>query len=204
MGAKEAISRKIADTRFGMAKATAVGKLEKAVKEKKCDEMLVDFLTYFNSKKDYYTSSSCAGRILLLSTPSNKKLDAGFVFKEHRTVKAEEILKALRNTGEEKVWLKAEPFIFHLGARTLDNARKLLEVKLKAGVRRGGIMIAKEGKYLLEFVGSQYLSVPVKDKGKEVFSEKELSYLVGEANKKVSENYSCLERFMEEVRKGLE
>ena len=54
------------------------GFLSKKDKSRKghIDKDIAKILSKINSKKDYYTTSSCSGRIVLLEKLSNKKSDS--------------------------------------------------------------------------------------------------------------------------------
>ena len=56
-------------------KKIALKKLEKAIKENLADEDIIPILDLINHSEDYFTSSSCYGRTVLLEIPviGNKK-----------------------------------------------------------------------------------------------------------------------------------
>jgi len=53
--------------RFKMSKERHKKTVEKAMKENKADKILYPLLKFFVKTKNYFTASSCAGRILLLA-----------------------------------------------------------------------------------------------------------------------------------------
>ena len=57
------------DRIFFEAKKSALNKLDQAMIEKKVDSSIIPLLDIINKSDDYYTSSSCAGRIVLIEMP---------------------------------------------------------------------------------------------------------------------------------------
>ncbi len=191
----------VAAERFRMIKARHKGTFEKALAEGKVDPQMIRYCKFVAGTKDYFTSSCCSGRILLLDLPKGEdKLGSRFHRKWHRTVKFKELWEGLNDESQGEVWFKQEPFILHLGCPDLDRAQKILEAMKKTGIKRGGIMYADEGKWMIELVGSQNISVPVK-KGKKVLVEKKhLEYLLKRANEKLKKNYALLKKFEKNCR----
>jgi tRNA wybutosine-synthesizing protein 3 len=187
---------KISETRFRMVKERHAKSLQKAIEEKKIDEKVINFCSFIAKTKNYFTSSSCSGRIALigLQKDENKK-NAYFHKKWHSKVKLNELLKELQRKSKNTLWFKLEPFIYHIGCKNLSSAIKLLEVMKKAGIKRGGIMVAKKGKYLIELQGTQEMSFPVKEKNKILLTKKQLEYYLKIANKKFEKNEKARKRF---------
>jgi len=69
-------------------KKNALQKLDKAKIENKVDIGILPILDIINSLNEYYTTSSCFGRIVLLELPViGDKKNAKFIGKWHRTIK---------------------------------------------------------------------------------------------------------------------
>jgi tRNA(Phe) wybutosine-synthesizing methylase Tyw3 len=102
-----------------------------------------------------------------------------------------------------EIWLKMEPFILHIGTDSLENSRRILATMYKAGVKRGGILVAKEGKFIVELQGTQEMSIPLKQGGKILVDDDFLRYAVKRANEKMGKNDTMLRRFEEECRKAM-
>src|SRR3972149_12258512 len=75
-----------------------------------------------NSSDNYYTTSSCSGRIMVLAE-GKKKNEAQWLFVSHEKVSS---LK-LKNIPKEKLWLKFEPMILHVACRTLEDAQNIVD-----------------------------------------------------------------------------
>ena len=185
----------LAKTRFEMVKARHVKRFLQALEKKEVDKPIIELCGYINGLKNYFTASSCSGRIILLEIKGKQKKDARFYRKWHRTVSFEEVWQAIQEHEKHALWFKMEPFIIHIGTKNLRLANKILEIKNKAGVKRGGIIVAKPGKFLLELVGTQNMAFPVKE-GSEIFVDEVFMHkAIEEANKKMVENAKRLKLF---------
>ncbi len=72
--------------------------LRKKDKSKKgtVDEDIKEIVNVINSKQDYYTTSSCSGRIVLLEMKSKRKYECNWIFTKHNKVNFDEIYNALK------------------------------------------------------------------------------------------------------------
>ena len=166
---------------------------------------MISLCKYIAKTKNYFTSSSCSGRIVLLdlAKEGNKK-EAAFHSKWHKKVKLKELITEIkRKQNEEELWFKLDSFILHLGTNSLKNAKKILKVTRKTGIRRAGIMVAEEGKFIIELIGTQTMSFPVKIKGKILLEKEYLKKTLEKANQKLEKNYNQLKEFEKNVRKEL-
>ncbi len=189
--------------RFEMIKAHNSEQLEEAIAEGKADQKMIKLCRFVNSTKNFFTSSSCAGRIALLSVKSiGKKQPKAFHRKWHRKVALKEVVEGLGEKAREKeLWFKLDPFILHIGTNNLENARRILKCMRLAGIKRGGIMLAKQEKFLVELQGTHTMSLPIKNEGTVLVEKGYLSFIVKQANEKLVENYERL-RLFEKVCRG--
>ena len=195
--------KNVAGTRFSMVKKRHKATLEKAIGKEKVDKAMVSLCGFIAGTEHYFTSSGCSGRILLLGLIDRTKKNSYFHRKWHGKAKPGEVIKALGEKTRGEIWLKMEPFIIHIGTNSLENARTLLALKDKAGVKRGGIIVAKPGKFIVELIGTEELSVMVKKDGKVLASLEFITETVEEANRKIGRNYERLEWFGKIARKEL-
>ena len=161
-----------------------------------CDELVIGrvdplalpLITAFNLHPDYYTTSSCSGRISL-SAAATKKGDMELNVKWHRPVTYAEVLEAyLEYGGRRLVFLKQEPFIFHIACADLRAARRLLEFLTRHGIKRRGIFKLKPP-IMVEFMGTEKIEMPLQ------FESIELA--VEAANARLRRNFRRLERLTE-------
>ncbi|MDO8625384.1 MAG: tRNA wybutosine-synthesizing 3 family protein [Candidatus Diapherotrites archaeon] len=190
--------------RFQMVKQHHYRTFHTAVKTQKADKAAIPLCTFLNDQTKYFTTSSCAGRILLLNVDSMEtKQETAFLYKSHETANALTAWNSLGAPTRNEVWFKQEPFILHIGTDSLENANRILSCSREAGIKRGGIMVAKPGKFLLELLGTQGISAPVKHKKELLVDEKYFGFLVKRANLKLEKNAQQLQRFERIVREKL-
>ncbi|XP_051021759.1 tRNA wybutosine-synthesizing protein 3 homolog isoform X3 [Acomys russatus] len=164
---------------FGRWKTQSLSKADLSRKGS-VDEGAVEVVELLNSRDEFFTTSSCAGRILLLDG-----------------------MAALNGTTSDAV-LKFEPFILHVQCRTLQDAQLLHSVAVDSGFRNSGITVGKRGKTMLAVRSTHGLEVPLSHKGKLMVTEEYIEFLLTIANKKMEENkkrigrfYNCLQHAME-------
>lgn len=193
----------VPQTRFEMVKKRHSKTLKKAIETKKIDKEMIELCELISEKKEFFTSSGCSGRILLLSLTNRTKKDASFHRKWHQPIKPKKAINALKEETSGQIWLKVEPFIIHIGTNSLENARKVLATKNKAGIKRGGIIVAKPGKFVVELIGTDKMSVLLKKNKDQLASEKFIREQAIEANKKLERNYERLEKFKKTIKEEL-
>ncbi|MBR9692531.1 hypothetical protein GOV07_01225 [Candidatus Woesearchaeota archaeon] len=149
------------------------------------DEAIKPLLDAINAHENYYTTSSCAGRIDLFVEPeSGKKHEADWLFVSHDKTTKEEILAALRELPEETLWFRMEGAILHVCCRDLDAADHFLKDCKAIGWKHSGIT-GTSPRIMVEAITSERIDVPIA-KDNELFVDlKFLAYLVKEANKKL-------------------
>lgn len=155
---------------------------------------LVDFI---NSLRNYYTTSSCSGRIVLLQRISEKKQDAKWVFKSHSPVSFKQIKKSLKLSSS--LWFRQEPAIFHICCRRLGDAQFLINAARSVGFKRTGIQSLK--KIMVEVASSDYIDTIIARNNKLLVDERYLKVLVDEANKKLKRNKEKVKEFYRLLKK---
>ncbi|HIE34044.1 MAG TPA: hypothetical protein EYP86_02760 [Candidatus Altiarchaeales archaeon] len=191
------------DSRFRNQKVYAVDKFRNAVREKLVDTGITPLLEFINSLEDFYTTSSCAGRISLIRDPGTKTENA-WLGKWHSVVKSEDIAQKLKNLPEnERIWFKYEPTILHIVSRTVEGAKEILKIARNSGFKRAGIQSLKNGRYVVEICGTDRIDVPVAENGKLLVNEDYIKYLVDLANRKYQRGKKRLKRLESNLRDNL-
>ena len=181
--------------------------LRKKDKSKKgyVDKDIKEIVDEINSKKDCYTTSSCAGRIVLLEMKSNKKNDCNWIFSKHSEIKFNEIKNSLKkynkNKQKNQIWFKQQPIILHVACRNLDAANKLLGISRKI-FRRAGIIGITKRKIMIEIIGDERLQTIIADKDF-VADEHYIKKLIKYANENFAENKKKSNRFLKIIKKEL-
>ncbi len=145
------------------------------------DEEVVPALEAINAMPDFYTTSSCAGRIVLLREPrSRKKKDFEWLYVSHSEPDITRIRAALDKLPKDKVWLRMEPFIIHVCSRDMGSAERFLAVMRKAGLKHSGILAARK-RIVIEVAGNERMDVPVAAEGRMLVGEEYLGRVTREA-----------------------
>lgn len=149
---------------------------------------------YINSLDNYYTTSSCAGRIVILEVPPDgNKRDANWLFTSHSEVEKIE-LNSL-NFNEYDTWFKQESFILHIAAKTYEDANEMLTKARNAGFKRSGI-ISTSKRFILEIMGTDRMTTPI-FKEKLLIDQEYMNVLLYEANKRLRRVRERVEKFYE-------
>ena len=174
------------------------------------DEEIVPIISEINSSEDFFTTSSCSGRIVLICLPEiGAKREAKFVGKWHRPVTKEEVLEAIKlksSTGvpeKGEVWLLSQSPILHVACRDLEKAKALLRIAIESGFKYSGIKaISKDGKVVVEIVSTERMDVPLGKDGVMFCSEGYMDFILSKANFMLERGKGKLKRFysgLEEV-----
>ncbi|KAL2772356.1 tRNA wybutosine-synthesizing protein 3-like protein isoform 2 [Daubentonia madagascariensis] len=138
------------------------------------DEDIVELVQLLNAQEQFFTTSSCAGRILLL--------DGG--------INCFEVQK------QNCCWL----LVTHKPCVKDD----VHSVAIDSGFRNSGITVGKRGKTMLAVRSTHGLEVPLSHKGKLMVTEDYIDFLLNVANQKLEENkkrigrfYNCLQHALE-------
>ncbi len=141
-------------------KASTLLSLQKAIDNREVDPMLIDFLLKINKASNIVTTSSCAGRVMIL-IPGEKKNETKRCFISHEPVSDDEIIAGIDACDSENTWIKIEPFIYHIVARDYETAKKLIDVAVKSGIKRVGIREIRSGRFLVETIGTNVVAFPI-------------------------------------------
>ena len=183
---------------FAKEKSDFLGKKDKSRKGS-IDKDVIKLVNEINSKTDFYTTSSCAGRIVLLEMKSSRKNECNWIFAKHDKVNFREINNSLKNyEGSNEVWFKQQPLILHVACRDLENTIGFLEIARKI-FRRAGIIAITERKATVEVMGSEHLETIVAGKNF-IVDEIFLKVLIKYANRNFKENKGKIDKFLAEIK----
>ena len=123
------------------------------------DPAIKTVVDYLNRFKDYFTTSSCSGRIVLLER-HKKKCDSRFLFCSHVPVKQDVLWRAIKDCHAKLLWLKMEPLIVHVRCRDVGSAAKLLHCTQGIGLKHSGILSIRK-RIVVEINGVEQLEAPI-------------------------------------------
>lgn len=164
------------------------------------DEPIIKLIEHFNRSNNFFTLSSCSGRITLISHPSSKlKYNNSFLLNSHKIVNINKtydlILNSLSSGLNNLLYLRFEPFILALEADSLINATFLISLARNSGYNDSAIK-----KIVVTIKSSNRLEIPLGNGDLiDPFSSNWLKYVLGVANDNLNKNLSKLAQFSEAV-----
>ena len=177
---------------FDQQKKSILDRKDKSIKGS-IDREIKPLVNKINSLNDYYTSSSCAGRILLIEF-SGRKDKAKWLFIKHSKATLGEIKDSLK-ISKEKIWLRQESMIVHICCRDMQAAQKMLRLCHKAGLKRAGIIAAGK-RTTVEAYGTERMDTIVAINNKIIVEDDYLKILLREANNKLIRNKEKIKQFL--------
>jgi tRNA wybutosine-synthesizing protein 3 len=178
---------------FDKRKQDLLHKIDKSRKGD-VDKEIAPLVNLINSLEDYYTTSSCAGRIMLIElAKSGKKHESEWLFLKHKSVSFKEIKKSLQYVPKEDVWLRQEGAIIHVCCRNIGDAEKMLNLAREVSFKRSGI-ITKRRRIIVEIASTEKVDTIIAQKGKVLVGDDYLTILIKEANKRMRKNTKKLKR----------
>ncbi len=162
------------------------------------DEEIKDIVDIINSKDNYCTTSSCAGRITLLERKSTKKIDAKWLIASHQPVTFKQVKDKLNS--EHDAWLMQESCILHVFCRTVETAERFLLACRRSGFKRSGI-ISLSNKIMIEVMGNEKVETIVLKNGKVLIDDEYLKLLVDVCNTKMRKNRENMGKLYDELKK---
>lgn len=181
---------------FKQQKSSMLEKLYKPDNSKKgdVDQKIIPLIDLINKTENYYTTSSCAGRICLFVEPDSwKKDEAEWHFVTHELTSWDEIKEYLENLPDATIWFRMEGAIIHVVARTEGDANKFLETCRSSGFKRSG-MISTSKRIVIEAVDSHRIDVPIAVKGDLIVQENFIKFLIKKANKQLEETWKGIDK----------
>tara|TARA_Y100000034_G_scaffold29040_1_gene34925 strand:+ start:12690 stop:13250 length:561 start_codon:yes stop_codon:yes gene_type:complete len=153
-----------------------------------------------NKDKKYYTTSSCAGRIVMIKSLKEKAKDV-FLFRSHEKIGLSELKKAFVMVGKKYkglVEFQQTTCILHVGCADLKSAQSLVNKAKLAGWKHSGIM-ASGKRFMIELYSTEKMSFPVMDKRKVLVDDYFLKIIVDEANNKLERAWKKIEKLKKMV-----
>jgi len=153
------------------------------------DKKIVGLCNKINLKKDFYTTSSCGGRVVLLKASDVKIRDA-FLFRSHDKIKFNELKNALFEVGQKYkglVEFQQTSGILHVACRKLDCAFDLIRKAREAGWKRSGVMGGRRN--MVEINSTESMSFPIMSGGIILVDDDFLKLVVKIANEKLDRGW---------------
>ncbi len=165
-----------------------IGKWDVQIKEL-CDKL--------NKSKKYYTTSSCAGRIVLIKNLDKKARDV-FLFRTHDKISLDKLKKNLKSVKYGKlVEFQQTSCILHVACVDLSSAQDLVNKAKLAGWKHSGIMGGKRN--MVELNSTERINFPIMNEGKVLVDDNFLKIVVDEANNKLERAWKKIERLKKRI-----
>ena len=154
----------------------------------KWDEMILNLCEKINVLDEYYTTSSCSGRIIVMKD-LNKKGPGLFEFVSHEKINFESFLEEIRKLNLNNLKFKQESVILHVACIDLESAKDLLDKGQRSGFKRSGIISLGEN-IIVELNSTERLEFPLVESMDEAFLKK----VIEKANNNLEKGWKKLGR----------
>ncbi|MFW6383756.1 MAG: tRNA wybutosine-synthesizing 3 family protein [Nanoarchaeota archaeon] len=156
------------------------------------DSGIKDVVMTINSLTNFFTTSSCAGRLVVIKK-LGKKTNSKILFCSHEKVKEpENIIDVLENDGN--VWLIFQPAILHVSSRNIEDAIWLFGRAKQAGFKRTGIVSIKTNP-VVEIMGTDYIETLLCDSNGRYYTYDGLKKHLEYAEEKFDKNQAKIDSF---------
>lgn len=180
---------------FLQRKKSILSKLDKS-SIGKWDKKIISLCNKINKSENYYTTSSCAGRVVLMIDQEKKESNL-FLAVSHDLISFNWLKDNLNKIKNKSVKFKCEPVILHVVCKDLQNASKLLEKAKKSGLKHSGINALGKN-IILELNGSDKLEFPI-IKNKILVNDFFLKLIVKQSNEKLKKSWKNIEKLRKSI-----
>lgn len=185
---------------FDNEKKMALQKPDRS-KAGKIDTEIQPVCDLLNGSPNYYTTSSCSGRIVIMSeSGTHDKQAAHRVYVSHDLVDITTILNL--SFPDTDIWFRFEGMILHVACRTCEDAFKLVHTAQKTGLKRSGV-ISSVNKIMVEILDTEKLELPIGINGKLVVSPHYLELIVEKTNTKLKRTRKKIKKLEKNIKKLL-
>lgn len=177
---------------FQIQKQSYMDKLYKPDRSKKgnVDEHIKDLINTINNHENYYTTSSCSGRVNLMTVAkSGIKKDHEWIYMTHDTPDENEAWNSLQKYAEsnpdEDVWIRSQPTILHVCAKDIESAQIMMDIMIGIGYKRTGIRATKK-RIIIESLGPEFVDAPVYINQKIIVTKEYFDELINQSKIKMN------------------
>ncbi|MCF7860657.1 hypothetical protein K9M79_00300 [Candidatus Woesearchaeota archaeon] len=177
--------------RFSNIKSDFLTKKDKS-KKGMIDEQIKETVELINTMPDFFTTSSCSGRVILF-VPGMKKTEFKTLFSSHESLSITAkniIIKSIH----PDISLRFEPLIIHIRCRTIEHTASLMRSCQKDGGLKKTSIISHGRKIILEIRSTDYLEMPIKTSGDLVIDPRKYSAIKKCVQNKFNKNKKRIKR----------
>jgi len=163
----------------------------------KWDKKIKSLCNKINSKENYYTTSSCSGRIIIM-IDQNKKAPKLFEFVSHDLVSFNKLKKEISKIKKDSKF-KQEPPILHIACKTLEDAEKLLKKAQLSGWKRSGIISLKKN-IIVEIISTEKIEFPLIKERKLLVGNSFLEIVLKKSNENLKKGWLKIEKLKKSIK----
>lgn len=160
------------------------------------DPDIFDTLETFFKIQNVFTQSSCSGRVTIIDAymPWERK-NSTVVYKNHLEITKSDLIETVYKGRVRNLWLVVQGPIFHVYAKSEEDAWKLLKIARQTGFKHSGILTVNEKGTLVELRTGVKMVHLLKEK----YDENEVDQLVSIANKVLQKGKEKLRKLKETI-----
>ena len=164
------------------------------------DKKIKILVNKINSFNDFCTTSSCSGRILILSHhKSGRKDKIEWLFSSHNKVNFNKIKKTLDKLPKNDVWFRLQPAILHVACKNLVAAKNFLNLARDIGFRRSGIISIGKNKLILELISTEKIETIISKNKKLLVNDDYFKILILESNRKLKRTWKKIDKLYKKI-----
>jgi len=178
---------------FQNNKKTFLTKMDKS-KKGDIDAKALPIINIINSLPEYYTTSSCSGRVYFWRSKGRKN-ETEWLKVSHDSI--ETSFFELEDT-EGVIFLRVEDFIIHVACKDLPSANKLMMVARQ--MYKKSCFLSVSSKIVVEIKGSEFMDMPFYSNGKPLYAG-DLPFLMDMIQQKLRKIWERREKLEEKIKK---
>jgi len=172
--------------------------LELAIREGLVDEEIIPILNKINNLNNYYTTSSCIGRVGIMEIPKDKnpKLYSRWLGKWHHYATYDEMFDALKERKNGYIVFVMNSPILHIACKDIESAKKMLELAIHSGLKASSIKSVSDRRVIVEILTTYKVDAPIGEDGKLFVDDNYLKFLLDYSNLKLKKAREILMRWV--------
>lgn len=156
------------------------------------DEKISKLFNIINSKENYFTTSSCSGRITLV-LDEDKKSKNVFLYRTHQKINFKDFKKSLFEISKKLkrgiIFFKQEPCFIVISCKNKESQWKLFNNARNNGWKKSGIL-SIDKKLLVELMSDERLEFPIIKDGEILINDKLINIIIDKANKNLKKSWN--------------
>ena len=172
--------------------------LELAIREGLVDEEIIPILNKINNLSNYYTTSSCIGRVGIMEIPKDKnpKLYSRWLGKWHHYATYDEMFDALKERKNGYIVFVMNSPILHIACKDIESAKKMLELAIHSGLKASSIKSVSDRRVIVEILTTYKVDAPIGEDGELFVDDNYLKFLLDYSNLKLKKAREILIRWV--------